>query len=215
MPFGLSNAPITFMQLMNIVLRSYIGKFVVIYFDDILVFSNNKEDHLQHLKLILDALRKHKLYANLNKCSFLQEFLVFLGFVILTEGFKMDSEKVRVVLEWPSPRRITDVISFHRLATFNKKYIKNFSSIVAPIIDCTKGNTFMWTNEVEEIFKLLKKKVIEAPILALPYFDKVFEVDFDSSHVGIGVVLSQEGRPIALFSEKMNEVRKNYSTYDV
>jgi hypothetical protein len=104
MPFGLSNAPSTFMWLMNIVLRPYIGKFVVVYFDDILVFSNNKEDHLQHLKIILDALRKHQLYANLKKCRFLQESLVFMGFFISTEGVKMDSEKVRAILEWPSPQ---------------------------------------------------------------------------------------------------------------
>jgi hypothetical protein len=214
MPFGLSNAPSTFMSLMNTVLRPYIGKFVVLYFDDILVFSN-KRDHLQHLKIILDALRKHQLYANLNKCSFLQESLVFLGFVISAEGVKIDSKKVKAILEWPSPKSITEVKSFHGLATFYRKFIRNFSSIVAPIIDCIKGKTFMWTNEVEESFKFLKKKVTEPPILALPNFDKVFEVDCDASHVGIGAVLSQARRPIAFFSEKLNEVRKNYSTYDV
>jgi hypothetical protein len=99
MPFEMSNAPSIFMWLMNIVLRPYIGKFVVIYFDDILIFSNNKEDHLQHLKIILDALRKHYLYAKLKKCKFLQEILVFLGFVISTEGVRMDSKKVRAILE--------------------------------------------------------------------------------------------------------------------
>jgi hypothetical protein len=100
MPFGLSNAPNTFMRLVNIVLRPYIGRFVVVYFDDILVFSN-KKDHLQYLKIILDALRKHQLYANLKKCSFLQESFFFLGFVISPEGVKMDSEKGRAILEWP------------------------------------------------------------------------------------------------------------------
>jgi hypothetical protein len=107
MSFGLSNAPSTFMRLMNTVLRIYICKFVVVYFDDIVVFSNNKEDHLQHLKIILDALRKHKLYVKLKKCKFLQESLVFLGFFISAEGVKMDSKKVIAILEWPSPRSIT------------------------------------------------------------------------------------------------------------
>jgi len=160
-------------------------------------------------------LRKHQLYANLKKFGFLQEKLVFLGFVISTEGFKMDSEKVRAILEWPSPRSITEVRSFHALSTFYWKFIQNFSSIVAPITNCTKGKAFLWTNEAEEGFKFLKKKVVEAPILAFPYFDKVFEVDCDVSHVGIGLVIIQAGRPIAFFSEKLNEVRNDYSTYDV
>jgi hypothetical protein len=214
MPFRFSNAPITFMRLMNIVLRPYIGKFVVVYFDDILVFSK-KKNHLQHLKIILDALRKHQLYANLKKCSFLQESLVLLGFFISTEGVKIDSEKVRVILEWPSPMSITEVRSFYWLTTFYKNIIQHFSSLVAPIIDFIRGKTFMWTKEAEESFKFLKKKVTEAPILALPNFDKVFEVDCNASHVGIGAVLSQAGRAIAFFSEKLNEVRNNYSTYDV
>jgi phenylacetate-coenzyme A ligase PaaK-like adenylate-forming protein len=128
---------------------------------------------------------KHQIYAKLKKCRFLQESLVFLGFFILAEEVEMDSEKVRAILEWPGPRSITKVRNFHGMATFYRKFIQNFNNIVAPIIDCTKGKTFMWTNEVEEIFKLLKKKVIEAPILALPYFHKVFEADCDASHVGI------------------------------
>ena len=160
-------------------------------------------------------LRNNHLYVNLKKCRFLQESLVFFIFFISTEGVKTDLEKVRAILEWTSPKRITKVRHFHGISTFYRKFIWNFSSIVALIIDCTIGTTVKWTNEAEESFKFLKKKVTEAPTLALPYFDKFFEVDCDASHVGIGVVLSQEGKPIAFFSKKLNDVRKNYSTYDV
>ncbi|XP_057820692.2 uncharacterized mitochondrial protein AtMg00860-like [Cryptomeria japonica] len=177
--------------------------------------NKSKEEHLQHLRIILDVLRKEKLYANLKKCSFMKESLVFLGFIVSTEGIKIHSEKVREILEWPIPKSIIEVRSFHGLATFYRKFIQNFSTIVAPIIDCTKGKEFMWTNEAEESFKFLKKKVTEDPILALPDFKKVFEVDCDASHVGIGVVLSQAGKLITFFSEKLNEARKNYSTYDL
>jgi len=152
MPFGLSNAPSTFMRLMNTILRPYIGKFVVVYSDYILVFSNNKEEHLQHLRIIFGVLRKEKLYANLKKCRFMQDILVFLGFVISKDGVRMDPEKVRAILEWPSPSSITEVKSFHGLATFYRKFIQNFSSIVAPIIDCTKGREFVWTKDAEESF---------------------------------------------------------------
>ena len=113
-PFWLSNAPSTFMQLMNTLLRTYIGKFVVAYFNEILVFSKNKEDHLQHLNIILDTLRKHHIYANLNKCRFLQECLVFFGFFILIEDVKMGI----TIFEWPNPRSIKGVRSFDGIATF-------------------------------------------------------------------------------------------------
>ena len=170
---------------------------------------------MHYLNVILDVLRKHQLYVNLKKCRFLQESLVFLGFVISTRGVKMDLEKVKKILEWPSLRSITELRSFHGLATFYRKFIRNFTSIVAPITYCTKGKEVRWTNEDEENFNILKKKVTKAPILALPDFDKVFKVDCNSSHRGIGDVLSQEVGPIAFFSEKLNDVRNDYSTYDV
>ena len=142
MPFGLSNGPSTFMWFTNTILQPYIGKFVVVCFDDIFIFSKNRGEHLQYLKVILAVLRVEGLYANLKKCRFMQTSLTFLGFVISGDGIQLDPKKIRVILEWPTPTNITAVSNFHGLATFYQKFIRNFSSIVAPITDYTKGRDF-------------------------------------------------------------------------
>ena len=215
MPFGLTNAPSTFMRLMNHVLRAFIGKFVVVYFDDILIYSKNLEDHLKHLKLVLDVLRKEELFANLKKCTFCTDKLVFLGFVVSAQGIQVDEEKIRAIQEWPSPSSVSNVRSFHGLASFYRRFVKDFSSIAAPITEVIKKNVvFKWGEEQEKAFLLLKDKLTHAPLLALPNFAKTFEIECDASGLGIGAVLMQEGRPIAYFSEKLSGAALNYPTYD-
>ena len=146
----------------------------------------------------------------------MKEELVYLGFVISVEGLKMDPEKIKAIMEWPSPKSVFEVRSFHGLARFYRKFIKNFSKINAPIIETIKNNKqpFRWTAEVERNFQLLKKKITEKPILVLPDFNKPFQVKCDASGEAIGVFLSQEDRPIAYFSEKLNKSKKKYSSYD-
>ncbi|XP_057993790.1 uncharacterized protein LOC131174452 [Hevea brasiliensis] len=215
MPFGLSNAPSTFMRLMNHVLRSFIGQFVVVYFDDILVYSKNIDDHLHHLKLVFDVLRKEKLYANVKKCSFCLERIVFLGFVVSSKGVEVDDEKVKAIREWPTPKNASKVRSFHGLASFYRRFVPNFSSLAAPLNELVKKNvTFVWGKEHEHAFAMLKEKLCSAPLLILPNFDKTFEIECDASGIGIGAVLMQEKRPIAYFSEKLHGATLNYSTYD-
>jgi hypothetical protein len=124
MPFGLSNAPSTFMRLMNEVLKEFIGKFVIVYLDDILVYSRSKEEHMRHLNYVLQRLQQEKLLLNLKKCSFMKEELVYLGFVISAEGLKMDPEKIKAIMEWPSPKSVFEVRSFHGLASFYRKFIR-------------------------------------------------------------------------------------------
>ncbi|XP_050368930.1 uncharacterized protein LOC126787035 [Argentina anserina] len=215
MPFGLTNAPSTFMRLMNQVFRPYIGKFVVVYFDDILVYSPDASQHVDHLKKIFEVLREQKLYANLKKCEFLTESLIFLGYVISVDGIKVDSKKVEAILEWPTPQSIHDIRSFHGLASFYRRFIRNFSYIVAPMTNCLKSNIFNWTEAAERSFQAIKHAITNAPVLVLPDFQKIFEVDCDASKIGVGAVLSQEGKPVAFFSENLNETRQRYSTYDI
>ncbi|GKC82005.1 transposon ty3-I gag-pol polyprotein [Tanacetum coccineum] len=178
MPFGLSNVPSMFMRLMTQVLRPFMGKFVVVYFDDILIYSQTKEEQQKVMK----ALADNDLFVNLKKCTFLTNKLLFLGYIVSSDGIHVEETKVQAVRDWSSPKTLSEVRSFHGLATFYRRF-------------------------AEESFKIIKEKLTIAPILSLPNFDKVFELDCDACGTGIGAILSQEGRPVAFHSEKLNEAR--------
>lgn len=148
MPFGLTNAPSTFMRLMNHVLRVFIGKFVVVYFDDILIYSKNLGEHLEHLKCVLIVLRKEQLYANLKKCKFCMDRVIFLGFVVSANGVEVDEEKIKAIRDWPTPKSITEVRSFHGLASFYRRFVNDFSTITAPLTEVVKKSVgFHWGDE--------------------------------------------------------------------
>ncbi|XP_071925993.1 uncharacterized protein [Coffea arabica] len=140
MPFGLTNAPSTFMRLMNHVLRPFLGKFVVVYFDDILIYSRSLEEHFEHLKAIFAVLRRERLYANLKKCTFCTDRVVFLGYVVSAQGIHVDEEKIKSIQEWPTPTSVSDVRSFHGLASFYRRFVKDFSTIAAPLTAVIKKN---------------------------------------------------------------------------
>ncbi|XP_050217488.1 uncharacterized protein LOC126668325 [Mercurialis annua] len=215
MPFGLSNAPSTFMRVMNQALRPFIGKFVVVYFDDILIYSANPEVHLQHLREVLCLLHKDSLFAAKKKCAFLTRKVLFLGYIVSEEGLQVDDSKIEVVKHWPQPSTITEVRSFNGLSSFYRRFIPHFNSIMAPVTDCMKGVKFEWTAEAEAAFQQIKLRLTTSPILVLPDFSQPFELHSDASKLGIGAVLSQNSRPVAYFSEKPNGAKLNYSTYDV
>ena len=147
MPFGLTNAPSTFMRLMNEVLKKFLGKFVIVYLDDILIFRKTLDEHLLHIRRVLERLKEEKMLINLKKCSFVKRELVYLGFFVSSEGLKMDLKKVKAILEWPTPRSATEVRSFHGLVSFYQKFIKNFSGICAPLTETIRGDRkeFKWT----------------------------------------------------------------------
>jgi hypothetical protein len=216
MSFGLTNVPSTFMRLMNEVLKDFIGKFVIVYLDDILIFSKTEAEHLKHLATVMKRLQQEKLLINMKKSSFMKTELIYLGFVISADKLKMDPDKVEVIKNWPSPKSIFEVQSFHGLASFYQKFIRNFSGISAPMMDTVKKRHkyFHWTEEAEKSFNLLKRKITEQPILVLPDFSKTFQVRCDASGFAIGAVLSQDDRPVTYFSEKLNEAKVKYSTYD-
>ena len=142
MPFRLSNAPSTFMRLMNQVLKPFIGKFVVVYFDDILIYSKIEANHYNHVREVLAVLQANELYINLKKCSFLTDKLLFLGYVVSADGIHVDEDKVRAVREWTTPKTVSDVRCFHGLATFYRRFIRDFSSTIALIIECLKKGRF-------------------------------------------------------------------------
>ena len=214
MPFGLSNAPSTFMRVMTHVLQPLIGKFMVVYFDDILIYSQSKEEHLTHIRQVFLTLREAKLYVNLKKCSFMQPHVLFLGFIVSEHDISADPKKVRVIRGWPETQSITETRSFHDLDSFYRRFIRGFSTIMAPINECLKNKEFQWSNATSQAFREIKVRMTEAPVLRYPDFTKVFEVACDASGVGIGGVLSIEGHPIAFFSEKLNDATRRYSTYD-
>ncbi|XP_074278613.1 uncharacterized protein LOC141602205 [Silene latifolia] len=214
MPFGLCNAPSSFMRLMNEILRPFLNKFVVVYLDDILIYSKSKEEHIEHLREVFKMLRKQKLYGKMEKCTFMVPSVVFLGYIVGENGVSMDPSKVEAIKAWPVPKSTTEVRSFHGLASFYRRFIQNFSTIMAPITELTKKGEFVWTPSAEKAFEEVKSKLSSAPVLTLPNFDKLFEVECDASGVGIGAVLVQDKRPVAYFSEKLGGARLNYSTYD-
>ncbi|GJV95573.1 putative CCCH-type zinc finger family protein [Tanacetum coccineum] len=157
-PFGLINAPSTFMRLMNQVFKPFICHFVVVYFDDILIYSSSLEQHLSHLQQIFSVLRAQKLYYNGKKCHFLVTEVTFLGYIVTGNGIKMDPTKVEAIISWPTPSTIHDIHSFHGLASFYQRFIQNFSSIIAPLTECMKGGRFTWTSEAAKAFDILKAK---------------------------------------------------------
>uniref|UniRef100_A0A2N9H1I9 Reverse transcriptase n=1 Tax=Fagus sylvatica TaxID=28930 RepID=A0A2N9H1I9_FAGSY len=163
MPFGLSNAPSTFIRVMTQVLKPFMGKFLVVYFDDILIYSKSKEQHFDHLSQVCIALRKESLYGNLKKCSFFIDKVIFLGFIVSSVGVSPDLQKVQSVVDWPQPKNIHDVQSFHGLASFYLRFIRGFSTIMSPITDCMKQGEFKWTNAATKAFTEIKKKLTEAP----------------------------------------------------
>ena len=214
MPFVLSKAPSTFMRLMNEVLRPFAGKCLVVYFDDILVYNRSLMEHKDHLRAVYAKLQEEQLFANLAKCSLLSTSVTFLGFVISATGISVDLIKTSAIRDWPTPNSLFDTRSFHGLAQFYRRFVRDFSSIAAPLTDMFRQNQFQWSAAAERAFQQLKVALTTAPILRLPDFTKLFDLAADASGVGISVVLSQEAHAVYYFSERLSDMKTRYSNYD-
>ena len=150
------------------------------YFDDILIYSNSKEQHLDHLTQVCITLRNESLYGNLKKCYFFTDKVVFLGFIVSSEGVSTDPQKVQVTVDWPKPQNIHEIQSFHGLASFYCQFIKGFSTTMSPFTDCMKQGEFFWTKAATKAFNRVKQKMTEAPVMRLPDFTEPFEVECDA-----------------------------------
>ena len=204
MPFGLVNAPATFQALMNSIFSPYLYRFIMVYLDDILVFSRTPEEHEQHLRVVFETLRKHKLYAKSSKCKFNLTELKFLGHIISDKGIQVDPKKTLVVKEWPKPSDATQLRSFLGLSNYFRKFIYNYAGICIPLYkNCQKDKPFVWTAECDKAFQKLKDALTAPPILTIPDINKPFELICDASMVRIAAILMQDGKVVAYESRKL------------
>ncbi|GJX86881.1 putative reverse transcriptase domain-containing protein [Tanacetum coccineum] len=216
MSFGLTNAPAVFMDLMNRVCKPYLDKFVIVFIDDILIYSKSKKEHEEHLRQILKLLKKEELYAKFSKCEFWISRVQFLGHVIDCRGIHVDPAKIESIKDWASPKTPTEIRQFLGLAGYYRRFIEGFSKIAKSMTKLTqKGVKFDWGDKQEAAFQLLKQKLCSAPILALPEGSEDFIAYCDASKKGLGAVLMQREKVISYASRQLKIHEKNYTTHDL
>jgi hypothetical protein len=215
-PFGLSNAPTVFIFLMNGVFREYLYKFLIVFLDDILIYSKTKEEYEQHLIMALQVLRENKLYPKLSKCIFYQKNIHYLGHIILVDGIIVDSEKIEAIRGWPTLRNVIEVRSFMGFVGYYRRFIKGFSNIAIPITSLqNKVVKFEWTPECDDIVQQLKNILANAEILKISNPDEEFVVCKDVYNEGLDGVLTQKDHVVCYESKKLKEHEINYATHDL
>lgn len=213
MPFGLSNAPSTFQATMNTTFQKFLRKFVIIFFDDILIYSKDFNSHLQHLQLVLDCLRENSLYAKLSKCHFAATTIEYLGHIISANGVQPDNNKISAMLPWPQPLNQKQLRGFLGLTGYYRRFVRGYALIAAPLTDLLKQDAFLWTDVATNAFLQLKEALTQAPVLALPDFNKSFSLETDASTFAVGAVLIQDNHQIAYYSKKLCPRMQKASTY--
>ncbi|KAK1677054.1 hypothetical protein QYE76_037902 [Lolium multiflorum] len=215
-PFGLTNAPTIFMNLMNKIFMPYLDKFVIVFIDDILIYSKDKAEHAEHLGIVLQTLREHQLYAKFSKCEFWLDQVEFLGHVISKDGIAVNPSKVAAVLEWEAPKNVKEIIGFLGMVGYYIRFIQGFSKIAGPMTKLLRKNTpFVWSDECEQSFQTLKEKLTTAPVLAVPEVGKDYTVYCDASKHGLRCVLMQDRKVISYGSRQLRPHEVNYPTHDL
>jgi hypothetical protein len=215
MAFGLTGAPGTFQFAMNSTLAPFLRKFVLVFFDDILIYSSSFVEHVSHIRLVLELLQRDQWKIKLSKCSFAQRQINYLGHTISEHGVGTDPQKIAAISEWPPPLNTKELRSFLGLAGYYRKFVRNFGITSKPLTELLKKNSlFIWTSEHEHSFAALKKALTHSPVLALPNFSKPFYIETDASVLEIGAVLMQEGHPLAFISKALGPKSLGLSTYE-
>ncbi|KAL0536186.1 hypothetical protein IC582_025125 [Cucumis melo] len=216
MSFGLTNAPAVFMDLMNRVFREFLETFVIVFIDDILIYSKTEAEHEEHLRMVLQTLRDNKLYAKFLKCEFWLKQVSFLGHVVFKAGVSVDPAKIEAVTSWTRPSTVSEVCSFLGLAGYYRRFVENFSCIATPLTQLTrKGSHFVWSKACKDSFQNLKQKLVTALVLTVPDGSGSFVIYSDASKKGLGCVLMQQGKVVAYASRQLKSHEQNYPTHDL
>ena len=214
MPFGLTNAPATFQAMMNDILLPYLRRFVLVFFDDILIYSSSWSDHLRHVRTVFHTLQDHQLFLKRSKCEFGLSSVAYLGHVISEHGVAVDKQKVDAILSWPVPSSARAVRGFLGLAGYYRRFIRDYGSIAAPLTALLKKEGFRWNQDAERAFRALQRALTKAPVLQLPDFDRDFVVQCDASGSGFGAVLHQGDGPLAFFSRPIAPRHAQLAAYE-
>ena len=215
MAFGLTGAPNTFQGAMNVTLKPLLRKCVLVFFDDILIYSKTLEEHVEHIRQVFHLLAKDNWLLKRSKCQFARQSIAYLGHVISAEGVATDPSKIQSIHSWPTPTDAKQLRSFLGLAGYYRKFVRHFAILARPLTDLLKkGTMFLWTSVHDGAFTSLKNALVTAPVLALPDFSRPFQIQTDASDMGVGAVLLQDGHPLAFISKSLGPRMRSLSTYE-